>query len=33
VEFARAAPLPKEDAALEHVYAEGKVTATQFYGA
>jgi len=28
---ARDAPFPKEDAALEHVYAEGRVEATQFY--
>jgi pyruvate dehydrogenase E1 component alpha subunit len=33
IEMARAAPFPKEDAALEHVYAEGKVQATQFYSA
>jgi pyruvate dehydrogenase E1 component alpha subunit len=30
VEFARSSPLPKEDAALEHVYAEGRVAASQF---
>jgi pyruvate dehydrogenase E1 component alpha subunit len=30
IELARAAPLPKEDAALEHVYAQGKVQASQF---
>lgn len=33
IELARNAPFPKEDAALEHVYAEGKVQATQFYSA
>lgn len=31
IEFARSSPLPKEDGALEHVYAEGRVDATQFY--
>jgi pyruvate dehydrogenase E1 component alpha subunit len=32
IDEARAAPFPKEDAALEHVYATGKVQASQFYG-
>ena len=31
IDAARAAPLPADDAALEHVFAEGKVQASQFY--
>jgi pyruvate dehydrogenase E1 component alpha subunit len=33
IEFARQSPLPADDAALEHVYATGKVSASQFIGA
>jgi pyruvate dehydrogenase E1 component alpha subunit len=30
IEFARQSPPPADDAALEHVYASGKVAASQF---
>jgi TPP-dependent pyruvate/acetoin dehydrogenase alpha subunit len=33
LEFARQSPMPADDAALEHVYASGKVSASQFIGA
>lgn len=33
IEFARQSPDPADDAALEHVYATGKVAAAQFIGA
>lgn len=33
IEFARQSPHPKPDAALEHVFAEGRVRASQFWSA